>query len=225
MLSRNSSSPKKIDYAVAAPAVFINHLHTEGIDRGMIATFGDTFRVEQSFTTSEASLYHSLARVSQNIRSEGTRLNDSIEDVISEFWRNGRRNVPWILTIITDGSDNQSRRYRPAEIGQYVARRFNHEPSNFITLVGVGENHQLDRQALGTIGNYGGFPAYTIAAFPMLEALFLRIALQASTQVIGRSVNVGNLTWQQVAYIRQMHRVPIDYAFLIDRSYSMTEKG
>jgi hypothetical protein len=224
----------KIDYAVGAARLFIHHLHQDGIDRGMVATFGNTFRVEQRFTTTEAYLHNALAQIPQSLgnairkqQGERTRLYDSIEDVISEFWRTGGRNRPWLLTIITDGQDNESYRYKdnPLGVGRHIAQKFNHEPSNFPFLIGVGEDRQIDKYALGIIGNYGGFPAVTIAAFPLLELIFLNIAVKVSTELLGLQIQTQGLTWQQVSEIRRMSRVPIDYAFLIDRSGSMSESG
>jgi hypothetical protein len=55
--------------------------------------------------------------------------------------------------------------------------------------------------------------------------VFLKIALQVSTQLIGQRIQVGNLTWEEVARIREVSQVAIDYAFLIDRSGSMGELG
>ncbi|HOG48843.1 MAG TPA: hypothetical protein PLJ35_06885 [Anaerolineae bacterium] len=218
---------KKIDYAVGAAGVFVCHLHQERLDRGMIATFGNSFRVEQSFTTTESSLHSALARTRSSIRDERTRLYDSIEDVIAEFWRTGRRDCPWPLTIITDGQDNESYKYRnnPTAIGRFVGQRFNHEPSNFPFLIGVGEGQQIDKGALGAIGDAGGFPAATISAFPLLEVAFLQIAISVTTQLAGRSISAGNVSWEQVTTIRRLSRTAIDYAFLIDRSGSMSEAG
>lgn len=222
---------KKIEYAVAAASLFIQNLHRDGFDRGIIGTFGDTFRVEQRFTSNKGQLQNSLGRIVTSMRSENTRLYDSIEDMIVEFWRNGAKDRPWILTIITDGQDNQSRKYRsndpysPARIGDFVLKRFNHEPTNFPFLIGVGDGQNIDTNALATIGEVGRFPAVTIAAFPLLEQMFLRIALQVSSQLVGRRIDFGGLTWAQVQEIRQLVQVPIDYGFLIDRSGSMQDPG
>ncbi len=218
---------KKIEYAVGAAGLFVQHLHRDGFDRGMIATFGNWYRLDQSFTGYESNIHTSLGRVARSITDERTRLYDSIEDVIKEFWQNGRRDRPWLLTVITDGQDNQSSRYRsnPASIGNYIATRFNHEATNYIFVIGVGEGNMIDKNALATMGNYGNFIAMTIAAFPLLEMVFLRIALQVTTQIAGYQVNVGNLSWGEVARIRQVSHVAFDYAFLIDRSGSMGEPG
>jgi hypothetical protein len=218
---------KKIEYAVGAAGLFINNLHREGFDRGMIATFGDGFRVEQGFTATESYLHSALSRVSKSIRQERTRLYDSIEDVIWQFRAYGYQDRPWLLTVITDGQDNESSKYyqNPADIGRFVALQYNHEPSNFIFVIGVGEGQQIDANALVTLGNYGNFPAMTIDAFPLLEELFIEIALQVSEQLEGIQVNYGNLSWTEVARIREISSIPFDYAFLIDRSGSMSERG
>lgn len=222
---------RKIDYAVAAADVFATHLHRENFDRGMIATFGNTFREELRFTGTEQYIHYVLKVISESNLSEQTRLYDSIEDTIERFWATGHRDRPWLLTVITDGQDNLSRRYppqrasSPIDIGQYIGRRFNHEPSNFIFVIGVGEGSQINKPALGAMGDAGGFLAMTVAAFPLLEAVFLRIAIQVSTAVVGRSVNVGNFSWSQVAEIQRTSSIPFDYAFLIDRSGSMNEPG
>lgn len=218
---------KKIEYAVGAAGLFSHHLHREGFDRGMIATFGNGFRVEQGFTSYEGNIHSSLNRVSRSITNERTRLYDSIEDVVMEFWRTGQRDRPWLLTVITDGQDNESRKYQnnPASIGRFVATRFNHESSNYIFVIGVGEGRMIDKNALATLGDYGNFLAITIGAFPLLEMVFLEIAVKVSTQLSGIRVTSGNMTWAEVSRIRQVSQVPFDYAFLIDRSGSMGEPG
>lgn len=218
---------KKIEYAVGAAGLFIHNLHREGFDRGMIATFGNGFRVEQAFTASEPYLHSALSRVNRSITNERTRLYDSIEDTILQFQHYGARNRPWLLTIITDGQDNESRRYRqnPVAIGRYVASQYNHDPSNFIFVIGVGEGRLIDSNALATLGNYGNFLAITIAAFELLERVFIEIALQFSEKLEGIHVNYGNLSWTEVSRVRQVSLIPFDYAFLIDRSGSMSEQG
>lgn len=219
---------KKIEYAVGAAELFIHHLHREGFDRGMIATFGNTFRVEQGFTGTEAYLHSALARVSRSVSNEGTRLYSSMEDVIRTFWDTGDRRRPWLLTIITDGKDyDDSGKYRnnPAGIGRYVAEHYNHQSSNYIFMIGVGKGQDIDERALATLGDTGGFLAMRIGAFPLLEMAFLQIAVDVTTRLEGRRISVGNLTWQEVAQIRQVSQIPFDYAFLIDRSGSMNDAG
>lgn len=218
---------RNIEYAIRAASVFIRHLHREGFDRGMIATFGTAFRVDQGFTSTEAQLHGALGRVASEARGGKTRLYDSIEDVIGTFWSQAKRDRPWLVTVITDGQDNASIRYRgnPAGIGRFIAARYNHEPSNFIFVIGVGEGNQIDVKALATMGDYGEFPAIAIESFPLLELVFLEIALQVSEQVVGARVDAGSMSWDEVARIYRISPTPLDYAFLIDRSASMNEQG
>uniref|UniRef100_U9UN75 Uncharacterized protein n=1 Tax=Rhizophagus irregularis (strain DAOM 181602 / DAOM 197198 / MUCL 43194) TaxID=747089 RepID=U9UN75_RHIID len=53
-------------------------------------------------TGDEISLYRSLNGLS-NVASGGTRLYDSIVNVIKTFHSNGDRSRPWILVVVTDG--------------------------------------------------------------------------------------------------------------------------
>jgi hypothetical protein len=225
--AREGARVKKIEYAVGAAGVFIRHLHRENFDRGLIATFGHDFRIEQNFTGTESQLHSALGRVARSVTNEQTRLYDSIEDIINAFWQFGQRDRPWLLTIITDGQDNQSQKYagNPAGIGRVVATRYNHEPTNYIFVIGVGEGNQIDVKALRTLGDAGRFPTIAIEDFPLLEAVFLEIAIEVSEQTVGRHVDVGDMSWDEVERIRRVSMTPLDYAFLIDRSGSMNEPG
>lgn len=219
---------KKIEYAVGAAGLFIRHLHRDNFDRCMLATFGNSFRVEQSFTANETQLQTALSRISRSITNEATRLYDSIEDVIWQFRKYGDPRRPWLLTIITDGKeyfDGGKYKNNPAGIGRFIATHFNHEASNFVFVIGVGEGNQIDENALAIMGDYGNFPALTIGGFPLLEMLFLRIALEVSEQIEGIQVNYGNISWREVSRVRQISNIPFDYAFLLDRSGSMGEQG
>ncbi len=215
---------RKIDYAIGAAGVFISHMHREGFDRGMIATFGDRYRVEQSLTSTERFLHTALSKIKPNGR---TRLYDSIEDVIRNFWNNGDRDRPWVLIIITDGIDNKSRKYKndPEGIGYYIAKYFNHEKTNYIYLIGVGEGEHINEDALIKIGKVGGFPAYTINAFPLLEYEFMKIALKISGNLTGVKIEAADFSWEHISQLWSISQIPIDYAFLLDRSGSMDDPG
>src|SRR4051794_21784125 len=108
MLQHQSASRNA--YQVHAAWSFIRTMHREGIDQGLIATFGDTFRIETDFTTSISRLATTLNGLAQGARNEGTLLYDSIENMVNTFWRAGRRDSQWILLINTDGDDNRSQR-------------------------------------------------------------------------------------------------------------------
>jgi predicted TPR repeat methyltransferase len=221
-LLNHNSTWRKIDYAVKAVSMFVNQLHREKFDHGLIATFGDTFRIEQDFTSSASQLQYALERVRQSVGGM-TRLYDSIEDVITRFWKYGYRDRPWLLTVITDGQDNKSKKYinNPAGIGHYVLTNFIRESDKFVFLIGVGKGNDIDAGSLATFGEVGCFPAITIDGFAVLERLFLQIALEVSEHLIGRAINIGNLSWEEISSYYQVLEVPLDYAFLIDRSTSM----
>lgn len=221
-----TKSTKKIDYAVAAARLFVHYLHRDQFDCGMLATFGDTFRVDQKFTTQSFQLQYTLDSI-QNTTGGTTRLYDSIKDTIDLFWANADTGYPWLLTIITDGQDNASTQYRcgPSQLGRYVARNFMHETDNFIFLIAVGEDNVVNYDAILELSTTGGFPAITIDNFSFIESVFLNIALQVSESLLGTRTSFGNVSWDTISSIYQVTEVPMDYAFLIDRSGSMREPG
>lgn len=217
---------KKIEYAVGAATLFVRYLHRSGFDRGMIATFGDRFHVEQRFTADQGCIQQSLTRLTTANKDGSTRLYDSLEDAVMQFWNEADPIRPWALIAITDGQDNSSARYRnnPYAIGTFIGARFSHESSNLPFIIGVGEEEQINRKALRAIGEVGGFPTLTVSAFPQLEMAFVRVAAAISTTLVGLQAN-ANLSWAEVARMRSQAQVAIDYAFLIDMSGSMDEQG
>jgi hypothetical protein len=212
-------APTNLVYAVSATWSFIQKFHREGTDRGAIFTFGDRFRVEADFTTSLPRLAAALAGIAKGgATGRATRLYDSIQDGIEAFWRAGRRDRRWGLGILTDGGDNGSTNYphdnpnSPELIGRYIGTRFNHEPSNYGFLVGVGDDRQINARALATIGHYGNIPAVRIEGFGLLGDFFDRMAYEMSGIVVDRQgVRV------------HVDRRPLDYAILLDVSASMNQ--
>lgn len=223
---RNQTTPK-IAYAVSAAWTFIQSLHREGVDRGLIATLGDRFEIQSDFTTSTSQLATTLNAIAQGVKDEGTRLYDSIQDIITTFWSAGRRDCPWVLLIVTDGDDNRSKNYpcnkpqSPEMIGRYVGTRFNHERTNFPFLIGVGQDQQINARALATIGHYGQFPAVRIEAFPHLQRVFQQIAVRVTSDLERFYVPTPYGAIQGVRENVRLTRQPIDYAILLDVSLSM----
>jgi hypothetical protein len=207
--------------------MLVDHLHQEGIDRGTVATFGDTFRVEQDSTTARPKPNSALAAPGRSALNEDTRPYDSMRNDVTAYQLSGRRDCPKILPIGTDGIDNRSRdspRDRPASpemVGRFVGQRSNHEPTNFPFLSVVGRDHAISARAQATIGHHGRFPAVTIAVFPLLERLFLQIALRVTTELHRDICRLGNVSWHELTAIRRIARRPIDYVLLVDRSGSM----
>jgi hypothetical protein len=225
---------RKIEYAVGATGLFVRQLHRENFDRGMIASFGERFQVVQPLTASESRLENALNRVLKGTtdrymrdREPNTRLYDSLEDVLKAFLRDAQPNRPKLLTVITDGQDNASAKYRnnPDMIGRFIHNAYSSEALNFMFVVGVGSDQQLDGRALARMGNAGRFPALKINAFPLLMQVFLEIAVEVSSSVEGRGRGEGRASWDAVSEVFRVAETPLDYAFLIDVSSSMNEPG
>lgn len=227
----------KIEYAIMAAGTFINNLHREGFDRCMIATFGNSYCVEQEFISTAYDLHSTLYHIGTQVlegEDEGTRLFDSIDDMISDLRDHRRQDCPCLLIIVTDGEDNYATHYKDHQrffkspkhnavsIGKYIAEHYNNEPSNYIFVIGVGRDDQIDKIALSEMAYHGKYPSITIESFHFLESTFLQIALHVSAQIIGTKVDYQKLSWERVTQILHMSQTPIDYAFLIDRSGSMS---
>ena len=223
---------RKIEYAVGATALFVRQLHRENFDRGLIATFGARFQVAQSLTGSASRLENALDKVVTSAterymrdREPNTRLYDSLEDVVKAFLRDAHPERPKLLTVITDGQDNASAKYRenPDGIGRFIHNAYSSDVLNFMFLVGVGSNQQIDAQSLGRVGNAGRFPAMKINAFPLLMQVFLEIAIEISSSMDGRRRGERRVSWDDVSEVLRISETPLDYAFLIDVSASMNE--
>jgi hypothetical protein len=228
---QQQATTKLVSAVMSVWESYIRPRHREGVDRGAVFTFGNTCRVEADFTTSLSELAATLNIVMANgVRNEGTRLYDTLEDMVNAFWMAARRDCQWDALVITDGMDNRSRRYphqnatSPELIGRYIGTRFNHLPSNRILLFGVGSERQLNAQALGTIAHHGNFRAIRIEGFSQLD----RYIKEGTYNVTRKTENeyipiapgvVGHIQNQRVEVARR----PTDYAILLDVSHSMGE--
>ena len=91
----------------------------------------------KDFTKNKESLYRSLNGL--NNANNGTRLYDSIVDVMQIFRNRGDTSRPWILVVVTDGEDNRSSRSLH-KCAQEISSQFSTKNSNnFLFLVGVGD--------------------------------------------------------------------------------------
>ncbi|CAG8762311.1 1106_t:CDS:2, partial [Acaulospora morrowiae] len=172
----------------------------------------------------EASLHRSLNRLT-NVASGGTRLYDSMVDIVETFHRSGDRTRPWVVVVVTDGDDNCSIRSID-RCAQEVSRLFTKESSNFLFVVGVGDN--VDSTKMEKMATTGNFIYIPVKEFYLLEFAFLTLAYQVTTSLslsLG-SLSVGNLSasWAEVQRHRELSKVAIDYALLIDVSASMNSK-
>ncbi|CAB4445580.1 unnamed protein product [Rhizophagus irregularis] len=85
-IAKATTQSTQINCAIKASNEFAKNLHRDGLDRGCIQ--------------------HLMTLC--NVASGGTRLYDSMVNVIKTFHSNGDRSRPWILVVVTDGDDNNS---------------------------------------------------------------------------------------------------------------------
>ncbi|CAG8677499.1 35_t:CDS:2, partial [Ambispora leptoticha] len=233
----------KLSCALKASKELITNLHRDGLDRGCIATFNNSLVIRQSFTEDEKKLHRSLDAL-RNVASGGTRLYDSIYDLmIGTFRRKGDRSRPWIMIVVTDGNDICSTR-SARNCAKEIFSQFTRDSSNFLFLVGVGDdvnsakmaeasysNHmslQLFLANLNQMANEGKFTYVPVKDFYLLEFVFMTLALQVTNSISvslnSLAINNVSATWAQVQQHRQLSNVALDYALLIDVSASMSDR-
>ncbi|PKC07311.1 hypothetical protein RhiirA5_399923 [Rhizophagus irregularis] len=211
----------QIGCAIKASNELVKNLHRDGFDRGCIATFNDYMT---TFTKNKASLHRSLNGI--NNAKNGTRLYDSIVDVIQIFRNRGEVSRPWILVVVTDGDDNISSRSLHKCAQETSSLFTTKESNNFLFLVGVGDG--VNSEKMNEMASAGNFIYIHAKDFFLLELIFLKIANKITTSL---SLSLGNLTvgdhsasWAEVQRHRNLSKVAIDYALLIDVSASMNSR-
>ncbi|CAG8773344.1 3666_t:CDS:2 [Gigaspora margarita] len=211
----------QIGRAVKASNELVNNFHRDGVDRGCIATFNNTMTIRQNFTENETLIHRSLDGL-VDVADGGTRLYDSMVDVIRTFHRYGNRTRPWVLVVVTDGDDNDSILSYNRCIGE-VSRLFTNDSSNFLFVLGVGDN--VDSRKLEEMADIGNFIYIPVKDFYVLEFAFLMIAYKITTSrtLSLTSLSIGDVSasWAEIRSQRELSNVAIDYALLIDVSGSM----
>lgn len=219
------SGATKFDFVSGVVMHFIATLLRPGVDRCLIASCGEDFRIDQDFTSDPGALRAALAAVGRSINKERTALYDSAEKMAATFYAAARRDRPWLVVTVTDGCDNASVRWKddPAGVGGLLARRFTHDPTNHLVVVGVGSDERIDRRALATLGQAANCPAVALDRLDLLDGVFLQIALRVTSRLVGLRHTVGSVSWDEIARVREVAHVPIEVGFLLDRSGSMSE--
>jgi hypothetical protein len=218
---------RRMDLAIGAAAHFIESVHRDGFDQGMIATFGETLRIEQDFTTQKENLLASLGKIGRvadhayhQRAYERSRLYASIHDTIERFWAVADRRRQWLLLVITDGDDTAPGEFHhhPERIARVIKEQFLNEPTNILSVVVVGAP---TADAVGTllrVKELGGrFPV-----IPVTEILSLEDAvLEAARKFVPPDAVSDTSTWVEVARQRQSIAATFSYAILLDRSGTM----
>ncbi|CAG8645733.1 13877_t:CDS:2 [Cetraspora pellucida] len=188
----------QIGRAVKASNELVNNFHRDGVDRGCIATFNNTMIIRQNFTENEELIHRSLDGL-VDVADGGTRLYD-----------------------ITDGDDNDSILSYDRCIEE-VSRLFTNETSNFLFVLGVGDN--VNSQRMEEMAEIGNFIYIPVKDFYVLEFAFLMIAYKVTTSkslsLMNLSIGDISTSWAEIRNHRELSNVAIDYALLIDVSGSM----
>ncbi len=234
--------PAKISLATAAARTFIHRFHVPGYDRGTIHTFGNTHRVETPLDADPGRLHQGLDQAERAVRSganEGTRLYAAIADVLTHLLNHADPRNPWVPIVVTDGMDNQSRvtdfdtQWKDKQqlvpnarfAGEMIAQGLTAMRSVGIVcqpiVVGVGGDRQIDAVAIGALGQAGGFPTFHISGFDQLADLLTAevTRLVVTDRLVGH--RVGNLKVVTAHQTARVHRFPVEYAIVMDRSGSM----
>ncbi len=223
MITTKTSRKKKIHYAAEAFERLVENFIRPRIDRVAVLSAGTTLRVECDFTSDIAKVRSAIHALTLSNGDEKTRLWDTVVEGVDYFWRAGRRWVRWMNVGLTDGGDNASDIFKkdPEGAGLFVKNNFTREPSNYMALIGVGEDKNIDRRALEKFAAAANCPAIAIKDFRQLEGMLLNIALQVTSGLTGVRYSLGGLTWTELQRVRHLVHVPFDLMLTIDRSGSM----
>mmetsp|Transcript_5755 Transcript_5755/g.16483 ORF Transcript_5755/g.16483 Transcript_5755/m.16483 type:complete len:346 (-) Transcript_5755:906-1943(-) len=210
--------PRQIDHAIHASQTLIRNIHTDGMDRGSILTFGDNLSKVQGFNADLAELYSSLDCLPNPTGC--TRLYDSICDTVYYFRSAASHARPWFTVVVTDGYDNRSTvRKHAKECGEFVLQNYNFDPTNFIFIVSVGDSIRNDK--LDRLAYFAKCSHVPIRSFDLLEQAFLQIAIQVTNALTGAQLTVGNTSWLALHEQKSIEKIAIDYCILLDISGSM----
>jgi hypothetical protein len=222
-MSSTTIGLRKIDFATSAFERLLQNFFRWSIDRAAVISAGNEGLIECGFTSDLTALKSAIRRLTHTKGDEKTCLWDTVVASTAYYRRAGRRNVPWVELVVSDGGDNASVTYKkdPVRAGHFVYDHFTREPSNYLALVGVGEDKQIDKQALEKFAIASNCVAIAIKDFSLLGEMFLSIAVQITSGLAGVRYSAGNLSWTELERMRHVVHVPIDLALVIDRSGSM----
>jgi len=229
---REPSPPRGSKITVGCGAIhhFIREVHRENIDRGAVASFGNTFTVEQTFTPQKGEVAGALMSVERKVldgKSEGTALYDSIVRLGHSFAVTSlERRAFGVVIAVTDGMDVSSSEFKgnPTAAGLAYAEfiRESRNPVHTI-LIGVGSDREIDRVALNRLASAGQMQLTTVDNMSRLGAFLYQLGTQLREGTITRVVQAGNYAIAARQRVAQVSVIPYDYAILMDRSGSMKD--
>lgn len=166
-----------------------------------------------------------------------TRLYAGIGDAISHLIDHARPGEVLVPVVITDGQDNLSRWYEldrscsdtnkmatAVETGKRIlgVRRmldamWGVQCIPFV--IGVGNDKQIDRDAIVTLGGEGDFDTFHILNFNALADLLTVRVIRRITERVGVLGRASGVVMER----QRLVRPPVAYALVIDRSGSMSD--
>ena len=224
-------SGKKITVGIGAMHYFVRQVHREGIDRGCVASFGNTLAVEQTLTTDRGQVAAALMGVESKVlgdANEGTALYDSLATVGEQFARAADRPAVGVLLAVTDGKDVHSSRFKndPTGAGRAYKRALDASPLQYLTvLIGVGADDEIDAVALARLADAGGMSLVTVDNMAKLGDVLAALGTQLTTGVVTEVVKIGRYAIADQRHVAQVSVVPFDYVILMDRSGRMANRA
>ncbi len=232
--TRQPASPRGSKIAVGCGAVhhFIRQIHRDGIDRGAVASFGNTFEIEQTFSEHSGIVAGALMSVEKRVREgkrEGTALYDSLVSLGESFAHASTSRPAFGLVIaVTDGKDISSTRFRatPTRAGEAYRRAIEASPNPILSvLIGVGSNDEIDHTALQGLARSGDMRLVTVENMNQLGNILANLGTQIQRGTVDRLITNGREAVLTRHHVDRVTVIPYDYAILMDRSGSMAENA
>lgn len=225
-------SGKKITLGCGAVHHFIRQMHRNGIDRGAVASFGNTYEVEQTLTDQAGEVAGALMTVERRVlqgKREGTALYDSLVSLGESFARASYTRAAFGLVIaVTDGNDISSTRFKsnPALAGETYRRLIEASRNPVLSiLIGVGSSKDIDEAALRTLAHTGGMQLVTVGNMAQVSEILATLGTQLQHGTVDRLITDGRTAVVARERFARLTVIPYDYAILLDRSGSMAEDG
>jgi len=232
---RGTTAPpagRKITVGCGAVHHFIRQVHRNGIDRGAVASFGNTYEVDQTLTDQAGEVAGALISIERRVlqgKREGTALYDSLVSLGESFARASYTRAAFGLVVaVTDGKDISSTRFKakPAQAGETYRRLIEASRNPVLSiLIGVGSSHDIDEAALQTLAHTGGMQLVTVDNMAKLGGILAGLGTQLRHGTFDRLITDGRTAVIARDRFARLTVIPYDYAILMDRSGSMADEG
>eukprot|EP01040_Poterioochromonas_malhamensis_P012691 gene12690-13899_t len=212
--------PRKIDSAVTIMNQFLSSM-MGARDRCSIVSFSDKYNIRQNLSSSAPCI--ASLNACRTATGGGTALYDAAVASVVQFAATADRTRPWLLIILTDGEDTNSRT-KPSELIE-VLKLFNQASSNFVFVVGLGaslQDTELRRICEQSKSLY--LRANDIETMQLMFALIALVVIEQNQVQIARVQAEGvDAIFARARTARAVATIPIDMIILLDTSGSMNE--